>query len=74
MRLDLEKFDEKINYFLWKIQVIDVLQQLGLYNALRENISNIDNEKRDELDMKALRTIYMPLAKNNLGTLSSKEI
>lgn len=78
MKIDLEKFDGRINFGLWKIQVKGVLIQLGLHKALKENISNIDNEKWEELDLRASSIIWMSLAKNILvnvlSTSSSKEI
>ena len=35
MRFDVEKFDGKINFGLWQVQVKDVLIQSGLHKALR---------------------------------------
>lgn len=36
MRFDVEKFDGRINFGLWQVQVKDVLIQSGLHNAVRE--------------------------------------
>jgi len=57
--------------------VKDLLVQLGLYKALKENIFNMDNKKWEELDRRDSSAICMSLAKyiiaNVLGTLSSKK-
>ncbi|CAI8587261.1 unnamed protein product [Vicia faba] len=49
-----------------------------LHKVLKGNISKIDNEKREELDLRASSIICMPLAKNILanvlGTSSTKEL
>ena len=35
MRFDIEKFDVKMNFGLWQIQVKDILIQHGLHKALK---------------------------------------
>lgn len=64
VKIDLEIVNERINFDLWKIQVKDVLIQLGLH--------------KEELDFRASSTICMSLTKNILvnvlGTSSVKEI
>jgi len=35
MRFDVDKFDGRINFGLWQVQVKDVLIQSGLHKALR---------------------------------------
>ena len=35
MRFDIEKFDGKINFGLWQVQVKDILIQNGLHKALK---------------------------------------
>ena len=78
VKIDLEKFDGRINFGLWKIQVKDVLIQLGLHKAFKGNISNMDNKKWEELDLRASSIICMSLDKNILvsvlGTSSVKEL
>ncbi|RYQ82768.1 hypothetical protein Ahy_B10g101334 [Arachis hypogaea] len=39
VKLEIEKFDGRINFGLWQIQVKDVLIQSGLHKALKEKIS-----------------------------------
>ena len=36
VKLEIEKFDGRINFGLWQIQVKDVLIQSGLHKALKE--------------------------------------
>lgn len=78
VKIDLEKFDGRINFDLWKIQVKDILIQLGLHKVSNGNISNMDNAKWEELDLRVSSTIRMSLAKNILanvlGMSSVKEL
>ncbi|RYQ93579.1 hypothetical protein Ahy_B09g099841 [Arachis hypogaea] len=39
VKLEIEKFDGRINFGLWQVQVKDVLIQSGLHKALKEKIS-----------------------------------
>ncbi|RYR07212.1 hypothetical protein Ahy_B05g074523 [Arachis hypogaea] len=41
VKLEIEKFDGRINFGLWQIQVKDVLIQSGLHKALKEKIRSI---------------------------------
>lgn len=78
MKIDLEKFDGRINFGLCKIQFEDVFIQLGLHKALKGNISKMDKEKGDELALRALIIIRKSFTKNILvnvlSMLSSKEL
>ena len=40
VKLEIEKFDGRINFGLWQVQVKDVLIQSGLHKALKEKISD----------------------------------
>lgn len=78
MKFDIEKFDGRINFGLWKIQVKDVLIQSGLHKALKGNTSNMEAEKWEELDLRAASAIRLCLAKNVLANVqnisSAKEL
>jgi len=39
IKFDIEKFDGRINFGLWKVQVKDVLIQSGLHKALKCRMS-----------------------------------
>ncbi|XP_050898059.1 ubiquitin carboxyl-terminal hydrolase 9 [Lathyrus oleraceus] len=69
VKTDLEKFDGRINFDLWKIQFKDVLIQIGLQKELKKNISNMGNEKLEELDLRVSSIICMSLAKNILANI-----
>lgn len=60
------------------MQIKDVLIHLWLHKEMKENISNIGNEKWEELDLRILSTVWMSLAKNILvsvfGMLLAKEL
>ena len=74
MGFDVEKFDGRINFGLWQVQVKDVLIQSGLHKALRgkpvssgESSNTSKNEEEwDDLDLRAANTIRLCLAKNVL--------
>lgn len=86
MRFDVEKFDGRINFGLWQVQVKDVLIQSGLHKALRgkpassgESSSTSKSEEEwDDLDLRAASTIRLCLAKNVLanvhGISTAKEL
>ncbi|KAL4579294.1 hypothetical protein LXL04_015435 [Taraxacum kok-saghyz] len=80
MRFDVEKYDGRINFGLWQIQVKDVLIQSGLHKALKGKpapISNTessaagkdDDEEWDDLDLRAESAIRLSLAKNVLANV-----
>ena len=48
MKFDIEKFDGRINFGLWKVQVNDVLTPSELHKALKENTSNMEVGKWEE--------------------------
>ena len=89
VRIEVEKFDRRINFGLWQIQVKDVLIQSTLHKALKvkpsPTYSNdsgkfvMSNEDWEELDERAAGSaIQLCLAKNvltNVGKIPSiKEI
>jgi hypothetical protein len=78
MKFDIEKFDGRINFGLWKVQVNDVLIQSGLHKALKGNTSKMEADKWEELDLRAASAIRLCLAKNVLANVqnfsSAKEV
>ena len=44
MKFDVEKFDGKINFSLWQVQVKYLLIQLGLRKALNGRLTHEDPE------------------------------
>ncbi|KAL6582592.1 hypothetical protein OROMI_004670 [Orobanche minor] len=86
MKFDVEKFDGRINFGLWQVQVKDVLIQSGLHKALKgkpvssgESSSTSESaEEWEGLDLRAASTIRLCLAKNVLanvyGISTAKEL
>ena len=88
MKFEIEKFDGRINYGLWPIQVKDVLIQSGLHKALKRKSSltsnngsgkvSISNEDWENLDDRVASVIRLCLAKNvltNVGNIpTTKEL
>ncbi|RYQ84281.1 hypothetical protein Ahy_B10g103423 [Arachis hypogaea] len=74
VKLEIEKFDGRINFGLWQIQVKDVLIQSGLHKALKKKISGIKDEEWEELDLRAASAIRLCLAKNVLANVQGMKI
>ncbi|KAL4566149.1 hypothetical protein LXL04_030259 [Taraxacum kok-saghyz] len=89
MRFDVEKYDGRINFGLWQVQVKDVLIQSGLHKALKGKPAHVsskessaagkDEDKEwDDLDLRAASAIRLSLAKNVLanvhGISTAKEL
>jgi len=78
MKFDIEKFDGRINFGLWKVQVKDVLIQSSLHKALKGNTSKMEVDKWEELDLRAASAIRLCLEKNVLANVqnlsSAKEL
>ncbi|KAL5768388.1 hypothetical protein ACOSP7_014940 [Xanthoceras sorbifolium] len=89
LKFGVEKFDGKINFGLWQVQVKDVLIQSGLHKVLKEKSgsvlsdsskgeSSMSNEDWEEMDLRAASVIRLCLAKNVLanvhGIYSAKEL
>ncbi|KAL4579351.1 hypothetical protein LXL04_015493 [Taraxacum kok-saghyz] len=89
MRFDVEKYDGRINFGLWQVQVKDVLIQSGLHKALKGKPAPVsskessaagkdDDEEWDDLDLRAATAIRLSLAKNVLanvhGISTTKEL
>ncbi|KAJ0834198.1 putative RNA-directed DNA polymerase [Helianthus annuus] len=80
MRFDVEKYDGRINFGLWQVQVKDVLIQSGLHKALRGKLTPVsskdssgtskdDDEEWEDLDLRAASAIRLCLAKNVLANV-----
>ena len=80
VKFDIEKFDGRINFGLWQIQVKDLLIQHGLHKALKGKSTTVfgtDSEKSstagdddwEELDLRASSAIRLCLAKNILANV-----
>ncbi|KAJ1401061.1 hypothetical protein SESBI_29071 [Sesbania bispinosa] len=70
-RFDIEKFDGRIHFGLWKVQVRDMLIRSGLHKALKGKTSNMDDAKWEELDLRAASAIHVCLAKNFLANVQN---
>ena len=63
-RFEMEKFNGKINFKLWKLKMWDLLVQHGLHKALVDKTKNarMSDKKWEDLDARALSTIHLCLA------------
>ena len=84
MKFDVEKFDGRINFGLWKVQVKDLLIKSRLHKALKSKPttasgedfaryevpkSSVSDEDWEELNLKATSTITLCLVKNILANV-----
>ena len=79
MKFEIKKFDRRINFVLWQIQVEDVLIQSGLHKALKGKPSpasssgsrkdNISDDDWEEIDDRAVSVIRLCLVKNVLPNM-----
>ena len=84
MKFDVEKFDRRIIFGLWQVQVKDLLIQSWLHKALKgkpttasgegsaeSDVSKsvVSDEDWEELDLKAASTIRLCLEKNILANV-----
>ncbi|KAK6791798.1 hypothetical protein RDI58_010879 [Solanum bulbocastanum] len=68
-KFDIEKFDGKFSFSIWKIQMKDVLTHNGLKKALAQKSKKPDSmndEQCEELDEKELSSIQVSLSKEVL--------
>ena len=79
VKFEIEKFDGRINFGLWQVQVKDVLIQSGLHKALKGKSSpasssdsgkvSIRDEDWEDFDDRAASVIRLCLAKNVLSNV-----
>uniref|UniRef100_A0A7C9DXJ7 Uncharacterized protein n=1 Tax=Opuntia streptacantha TaxID=393608 RepID=A0A7C9DXJ7_OPUST len=77
MKFDIEKFDGKIYFSIWHVQMMAVLIQHGLKKALGGMSSmpvTMTDEQWNELDEKALSAIQLCLSKEVLQEVIKEEI
>lgn len=65
MKFEIPKFDGKISFNIWKVQMMAILTQYGLKKALGDKAkksASMTDEQWEELDEKALSAIQLCLA------------
>ena len=63
-KFEVEKFDEKSNFLLWKIRVTSLLMKEGIYKALlgiEKKPSKMEDDKWNDIDFHATATIILYL-------------
>ena len=68
-KFDIEKFDSKISFSIWRVQIRAVLTQNELKKALdgkTKKPASMSDKQWDELDEKALSSIQLCLSKQVL--------
>ena len=72
VKFDIEKFDGRINFGLWQVQVKDLLIQYKLHKALKGKpapVTGMSDEDWEDLDLRAASAIRLCLAKNILANV-----
>ncbi|KAE9615339.1 putative RNA-directed DNA polymerase [Lupinus albus] len=75
-KFDIEKFDGKINFSIWRVQMRVVLIQGRLKKALdgkSKKPASMTDDQWDELDEKALSIIQLCLSKEILREVANEE-
>ena len=77
MKFNIEKFDEKINFSIWRVQMMAVLIQHGFKKAVGEKTSKLGTmtyERWNELDAKVLSAIQLHLSQEVLREVIKENI
>jgi hypothetical protein len=61
-KIDIPKFDGKISFAIWQIQMKTVLTQLCVRKALQPRPANMADDKWEDLDEKALSVLQLSLS------------
>jgi hypothetical protein len=73
-RFEVEKFNGKNNFELWKLKVWDLLVQQGLHKALDGNTPmSMTYDHWEDIDARALNTIQLCLPDNVLFNIVGEE-
>jgi hypothetical protein len=75
-KFEIEKFNGKNNFELWKLKMRDLLVQQGLHKALdgkRKKPASMTNEEWEDLDARALSTIQLCLVRMMMSCLTLLE-
>ncbi|PKI44710.1 hypothetical protein CRG98_034887 [Punica granatum] len=75
--LEMEKFDSRKDFKLWKIKIRDVLIQKGLHKALlgkEKKLKSMEDDEWDEQDEKAVSTIHLCLADEVIFNVKEEKI
>lgn len=75
-RFEIEKFNSKNNFEIWKVKMHDLLIQHGMAKPLlgkRKMHSSMTEDEWDELDDRALSVIRLCLADNVLFNIVSEK-
>ena len=76
VKFDIEKFDGKINFSIWRVQMRAVLTQYELKKALvgkAKKPSTMNDEQSNELDEKAVPAIQLCLSRELLREVINED-
>ncbi|KAL4582360.1 hypothetical protein LXL04_006907 [Taraxacum kok-saghyz] len=75
MRFDVEKYDGRINFGLWQVQVKDVLIQSGLHKALKGKPAPVSSKESSAADhLSVLNNIVSELEAIRVKTLKYTDV
>jgi hypothetical protein len=61
-KLDIPKFDGKISFAVWQVQMKVIFTQLGVRNTLKARPNDMTDDKWEDLDEKALSALQLSLS------------
>ena len=74
-KFEVEKFNGKINFELWKLKVRDLLVQQGLHKALAGKAKKpmgMTDEEWEDFDLRAMSSIWLCLANEVLSNVTAE--
>src|SRR3954466_7974382 len=75
-KFEVEKFDGKVNFLLWKMRVMSLLMKEGTHRALQgisKKPSDMDKDDWEDMDYKARATIVLCLSDEVLYNVMNEE-
>jgi hypothetical protein len=72
-KLDIPKFDGKISFAVWQVQMKAVLTQLGVCKALKARPNDMTDDKWEDLDEKTLSALQLSLSTDVLREVMNEK-
>lgn len=73
-KFEVDKFNSKINFGLWQVQMMDIFIQEGLHKTLKGKYNKSEkmkDEEWEERDLRACSTIDLMLARELISSVAN---
>ena len=77
MKFEVEKFNGKMNFELWKIKMKDMAMQQGLQKSFlgkSKRLADMSNEEYEDMYLKSLNTIQLCLTDDDLFNIIEEDL